>query len=272
MQKESYRSTGSTQDLPQDFKIIFDGFVLAVAVLCPVDVEPFGVYDVRDRVREVLSSVCEYEEIPPCLTHEALVILNAEDKTWKKEKDVYIGVDAKATFESLEKNAYLTIIQQMVGFFRCCNIAQKIEILAENTHKSESLVLGDLKKFLQTSWKEFRKRRELTSRLKGEIVEILDGLSQSSQSLQELDEGGGRLAEQRKHNPVLDDLITKISERDKYLTPRKLIDTNSTMRIIEHVRSELQTYVTNTSTLLSALAGAIIGSVITLVVTYLLRV
>ncbi len=272
LQKEPYRLSGLTEELPQDFKIIFDGRILTVVALCPADVEPSGVYDVRDRVKEVLSTVSKFIEIPPCLTHEAIVIFNKEAKIWKSNKDLYIGVDSNITFERLSKGVYLDLIIHMNEFYHCCGTANKIEKLVADTHKSESLILNDLKKFLQTNWREVRKRRSITSKLKKRIVEILEGLSQYSCYLQELDAGNRHLNEQKKHNPRLNEFIAKILEREEYNNPRELIDMNSTMRIIEHARSELETYITNTSTLLSALTGAVIGSVLTLVVTYLLSV
>jgi CBS-domain-containing membrane protein len=73
-----------------------------------------------------------------------------------------------------------------------------------------------------------------------------------------------------KHNPRLNELVRKIRAQEEYAKPRKEMDINSSMRIVEHARLELETYSLNTSTMLSALAGAIIGSILTLVATYFL--
>jgi hypothetical protein len=243
-----------------------------VAALTPLDVIPWGVYDVRDKLKELLATVCKYEETPPCLTHEALVLFNKEEKIWKSDRDVYIGVETTSEFEKLARMVYEFLIIDLVAFYCCSSIAHDIEKSVLNSHKLESLLLKDLKKFLQTNWHEIRKKRAILSHSKKRIVEILDGLSRYSHDMQELDTSLKHLDERRTHNPRLNELITKITKTDVYAKPRKYLDVVSTMRIIEHTRLELETYITNTSTMVAALAGAIIGSLLTLVATYFLGV
>jgi hypothetical protein len=270
LQKEQYHEGASIEGLPQDFKIIYDGIILVVATFCQLDRRPSGVYDVRDRFRDVLSTVCTFEEVPPCLTHQSVVLLNKKEAIWKSKRDVRIAADLSSDFMDLARELYLELVDDMHQFYHCCEIASKLETRASDIHMMESLLLDDLRQFLKTDWKEIRARRRITAQSRKRMVEILDGLCKYSYDLQELDKAHKSLDDTMKHNPQLNELVRKIRALEEYTKPRKEMDINSSMRIVEHARLELETYSVNTSTMLSALAGAIIGSVLTLVATYFL--
>jgi len=270
LQKEQYHEGASVEGLPQDFKIIYDGMILVVAAFCQLDRRPSGVYDVRDKFRDLLSTVCKFEEVPPCLTHQSVVLLDKKEAIWKSKRDVRIATDLSSDFMELARKLYLELIDDMHQFYHCCEIANKLETQTSNIHTLESLLLDDLRKFLKTDWKEIRKRRRITAQFRNGMVEILDGLCKYSYDLQELDKAHKSLDDTMRHNPRLNELVRKIRALEEYTKPRKEMDINSSMRIVEHARLELETYSVNTSTMLSALAGAIIGSVLTLVATYFL--
>jgi len=270
LQKEQYHEGASVEGLPQDFKIIYDGVILVVATFCQPDRQPSGVYDVRDKFRDVLSTVYKFEEVPPCLTHQSVVLLDKKEAIWKSRRDVRIAADLSSDFMDLARELYLELIEDMRQFYHCCEITNKLETRTSDIHTMESLLLDDLRKFLKTDWKQIRERRKITAQSRNRMVEILDGLCKYSYDLQELDKAHKSLDDTMKHNPRLNELVRKIRALEEYTKPRNEMDINSSMRIVEHARLELETYSLNTSAMLSALAGAIIGSVLTLVVTYLL--
>jgi len=271
LQKEQYRGEALVEDLPQDFKIIFDGIVLVVAALCRYDRRPSGVYDARDKFKDALSIVCNFQEVPPCLTHQSVMFVDKKEAIWKSNVDVRIASEPSSDFMDLARGLYVGLISDMHQFYHCCEVASKLETRALDVHEKESLLLDDLRKFLETDWKEIRKRRKLNKQSRNKMIEILDGLSRYSYDLQELDKAHKRLDDSMKHNPRLDELVTKIRAQEEYTKPQREMDINSSMRIVEHARLELETYSVNTSTMLSALLGAIIGSVLTLIATYFLR-
>jgi len=270
LQKEQYHEGASVEGLPQDFKIIYDGTILVVATFCQFNRRPSGVYDVRDRFRDVLSTVCTFEEVPPCLTHQSVTLLDKKEAIWKSKWDVRIAVELSSDFMDLARELYLELVDDMHQFYDCCEIADKLETWTSDIHTMESLLLDDLRKFLKTDWKEIRVRRRITVQSRNRMVEILDGLCKYSYDLQELDKAHKSLNDTMKHNPRLNELVRKIRALEEYTKPGKEMDINSSMRIVEHARLELETYSVNMSTMLSALAGAIIGSVLTLVATYFL--
>jgi hypothetical protein len=269
LQNEIYRGTFPQNALIEDFKVIYDGHTLVVAASSPLDQRPYGVYDARDRFKAALSSVCEFEEIPPCLTHQSVVLFNKGELVWRNQNDVFIDVDSSSTFLSLARELYLSLIFELNQFYECCYGSKKIMKNVSRVHELESLLINDLKKFLATNWGEFMKKRRLAAQSKKRMVEILDGLSAYGCFTQALNRRIRDLDALRQRNSILNELISKISETAPYDRPRESLDVNASMRLVEHVRREIETYVTNTSTLLSALAGAIIGSILTLAAIYL---
>jgi hypothetical protein len=77
LQKLRYESDASDVDY---FTIVYDGYIMMVAAICPPNKRPWGVCDARDRFQEMLGAVGEIKEVPPCLTHEALVFSQADLK------------------------------------------------------------------------------------------------------------------------------------------------------------------------------------------------
>jgi hypothetical protein len=270
LQDERHRGRDSLEDLPQDFKILYDGQVLVVAALCSLERTPWGVYDVRDRFKDVLSTICKFEEVPPCLTHQCITLFDKKEQVSADKNDLYIGVDLSSDFMTLARWLCLALIQDMRVYYYCCQKSKRVDESVSTIHETESCLLDDLKEFLKVDWWKVLAKRRLTAQSKQRMIEILGRLSKHSQDLQGLQEVQRNLDDRMKHKPLLNEFVKKIRALEEYDKPREGSDIDSSMRIVEHARTELETYSISSATMLSALIGAIIGSILTLLVTYLL--
>ena len=268
LQTASVRGYDFEEGIPEDFKIIFDGQVLAVATFCSSNNFPWGIVDVRDKLKELLSGKIEFIETPPCLTHTALVVLNKGAKQEQDTRDVFVELGSTFNFKEFARSLYWNFILELGEFYVCCKTKNKIEKAVSKIHKLESLLLIDLKNFLETRWFEVLTRRRIVDLSKRKMVEVLSAVSEYNSNLQDLEDETRDLEDTRKVNRRLDEFLIKGSLIQDYLLPEKL-DSELSMRVVEHSRLEIEAYATNTTVYVSALIGAVIGSILTLVIAYL---
>jgi len=268
LQKMLYVSDDSTRGEVEEFKLVYDGSVLLVATWCPLDKWPWGVYDVRDRFIEILKPISEFKEVPPCLTHEAVVFVNKGEKVPKETRNIYLEIEPSATFLDIARSLYLRLGLEMHAFYEACAITDSIDELISDIHKHELKLLSDLGSFLRSGWKEILNKRKLVRQGKEKMLKILEGLTEHASRIEDLGKSRQEIEERMAHNALLKGFIESI-ELDEYCKP-EMLDIESSMRIVEHVRKELEIYSVSTSTIVSALIGAIIGSTLTLIVSYCL--
>ena len=104
--------------------------------------------------------------------------------------------------------------------------------------------------------------------MKTHAIEILESLSEYSSLMRELKEDLSQIQERRAHKIMFDSFMKKV-HLYRYTNPQT-VDSESLIKIIEHARSETETYSSFISTTISTLVGAIIGSTLTLIVSYCL--
>lgn len=269
LQKRDYGQKEREKSKVEKFKVIYDGYVLFVAALCPINERCSGVYDVRDRFEEILKPICKFKELAPCLTHQAIIFVRKGDRITRNTADLYVEVSLSSSVLDLVRNLYLSLGQAMQSFYSLCSLTYFIENSVSEIREHESKLLSILKTFLNTDWKSVRKRGSLIKQGKQKMLEILEGLSDYANLTSMHLESRKEFEEKMKHNTLLNKFIKKI-DLDEYAKPQSTQDTDSSMRIVEHVRRELETYSISKSTMISALLGAIIGSVLTLLAATIL--
>lgn len=254
----------------EDFLVIYDGTILMVCAACSSEERPMGVYDVRDRFLSMMKSIVHgLEMTPPCLTHKAIVYANQPEEVRKSYPgDIYVKMNSKETFFNALQSLYMRIIDEMESFYEACYTCEKTIKTVEEINKHESNLIVSLREFLATTWRKPIKRTKVVSQMKTHSVNILDKLSEYSSLTRELKEDLSLVEEARAHNSLFGKFIDNVV-LDEYTKP-ETVDTDSLIRVIEHVRSETESYGSFVSSFISTLVGAIIGSALTILVSYLL--
>jgi hypothetical protein len=253
----------------EDFIIAYDGEIVMVGAVCSQEKQPWGVYDARDKLLTMLKTLKpEVEMTAPCLTHEGIVFLTNPPKTRKEPSDLYVKIDPEAEIVDILRNLYVHLVHEIKSFYATCGIREAADKVVRELDQHRSEVLLGLWKFMATTWRHPLARAKLVGQMKKSTIQILEKLSDYSSLKRDLRDWISSIEESRAHNGLFNSYIEKIDLKE-YTTPEEA-DSEALMRIIEHVRSETESYGSYVSTLLSALAGAIIGSALTLLTSYLL--
>jgi len=269
LQKKEYVFEESRRSKVERFKVVYDGEFLIVGAMCPLDKRPYGVYDVRDRFEEIMESIYEFESIPPCLTHYAMIFVRKGERYSKEAPDVCLETPPSSTFMDITVDLYLRLHHGMHILYDVSDTRRRIETSSSDINKDVSKLIADLGSFLNSSWKDIRKKRKLLKEARDRMLKILTGLAEYGRGINELAERRKGLEEEMKHVSMLKDLIETVG-LDNYAELETRLNVESQMRIVEHVRNELEIYRVGSSTMTSALIGAIIGSILTLGVAYFL--
>lgn len=241
-----------------------------VVALCDLNKFPWGVFDVRDRLKKVLGSIVKVKIIAPCLSLVGVTFSMQDDDANKEEKrGLFVKISKPTDSKVPLRELYLEVARDLSMFYGASSLTQDIGDVVREIISSESKLLVNLRNFLEADWKQVHKKWGLVSQSKKNMVETLEKLFQYLAYQ-------NRLARERKdidrfviqHNSVSAKLIKHIGLH--YTEPQIVIDTDSVIKTIEHVRNEIEAFSLNTSTFLSALVGAVVGSIITLVASYLL--
>ncbi len=254
----------------EDFTIIYDGFLLIVAAEC-LNLRPTGVFDARDRFEEVLKSVITFETAAPCLTHQAITYFNKGTLISQGFNDLCLEKNSSDTLLDITRTLYLGIGYDMRTFYECCHTTAMIDKTVAAIYENQSLMLSKIELFIDTDWKSIRRRRTIVRDSKKAILSNLKKISQYSVSAMSLEESRRDVQERMKHNKIFGEFINRI-DLDEYTKPQIQFDVQSSIRIIEYVRGELDVYSTNNSTTLSALLGAVIGSILTIIVARIIEI
>ena len=274
LQKARYIWDESIRAEIEDFELVYDGFVLMVAALCDLDKFPFGVYDVRDRVEKALKPIIKIEEkIPPTLYASPVAFLMQSDDIAEKGKGLFINIQEPTESRTLLRKLHTEISYEISSFYDLCSMSKEIDEEVEEIERVQSRLLGNLRDFLSSNWRQIRRKRSLISRCKRDMADILEKVSQYLSDLNALKSERKDFSKYVFKRDTLFTKFTKLIDTvdfDFYTEPYSSLDIVSVTKVVDHVRSEIETYSLNTSTLFSALLGAVVGSVITLVVSCLL--
>ena len=268
LQRNRYIRTDSENSLSEDFDCVYAGGLLFISTICTFDKEPYGVFDVRDRVYAILEKMTKIKVIPPTLFGKPIVL------ALKTDISVTQSEGNERIFEFVENDDSKKLLRdlfEMVGFeleafYEICvnshEIFERVAKIEDKTLKLLDVMSGSY----QQNWKN-RLGADTAERRK-DILEILSEVSkcQSQDSARKRAVMDFRMI--WKESDI--SLIIKPEDVRFYGEPQVKLDTTSVLKSLEFARSELDSRSRNRFALLSAFTGAIVGSLVTLLVSYML--
>lgn len=274
LQKMMYVWNESIRARIEDFQVLYDDSILMVAVVCDLGEFPFGVYDVRDRLMKVLGAVIRTEEpVSPTLYATPITFRMQGESVPEMKEDVFIDVERPTEVQSLLKELYMRTYYQLAMFYDLCIQRHEINEGIKEIENIQQLLLNNLRGFLKTDWKHILRKRSLIKQCKEDMADILEKVSRYLLNQNKLKLGRRQFKTfclgPEKRNTLIYRLLGIVGF-DFYTEPDLFLETESIIKVVDHVRSEIETYSLNISTLISALLGAIAGSAITLALSYLL--
>jgi hypothetical protein len=136
--------------------------------------------------------------------------------------------------------------------------------------KGQKEVLGLLHNYMSTGWPRLLTRRNEIRAIRVKIVELLSSLSSYYSLSSAVKETVSSFQEEQYLDKFTMRILENIDWRDSLqIEP---IDVDHLTRVLEHVRSESQSYLARSSSFDSAILGGIVGSLLTLLAKFVLGI
>lgn len=266
LQKPDYVYSKSSNALVEDFECVYSGDVLFISALCDTDKEPFGVFDVRDRIIRIFEKIMKIEVIPPCLFARPVVFAIKGEIAPSKKHFALFEIPEVTESKVLMGKLNLSVGYELGAFYEVSSLAKDVGKLVGKIQKKTSNLL---KSMIQPSGKTWKRRLGIgISEIRRGIVDILADVTkcQYYNNLRKRKMRDFQMFWNRT------EIIQVLSPDDLrfYGEPYQEVDAESILKSLELVRSELDSYTRNRITILSALAGGVIGSIVTLILSQIL--
>jgi len=268
LQKPDYIRSKSDNALIEDFECVYAGDVLFISALCDIDKEPYGAFDVRDRIIKILKKIAKIEVIPPCLYSRPVTFAMKGEVTPQKELFSPFEITTATESKVLMRELHKMIGYELEAFYDINSFAKDVGSLVDKIQDKTSNLLRSMVRPSKKSWK--RRFGFGTSERRRAIIDILADVTQCQYS-----------NNLRKRNMKNFQMFWRTSPITKFLNPKDIkfygepsqeLDMESILKSLELVRSELDSYTSNRVAILSALTGAVVGSIVTLILSQILAI
>lgn len=250
----------------EKFSVVYDGRIVLYAAELDLrrPYNKWSLLDARDLFFEMMKDLHPVI-IPPTLAEG--VILVSENRTAKWD-ELNLPLRPDDTVKGILRRVYSQYHYELGTFYETCRIRTKAKDSSNLAERNRRNLLDLLGNYLDVGWAEIYTRYSMLSDMHrrgvallkniSDFLEYRDSANDSEESLKQLIDRDKRFKK-----------LMEIAHWSHY-THVESLDIEHAMRILEHVRSEAQSYLTSWSTYLAGLGGAVIGTVLTLILTHFL--
>ena len=254
----------------QEFAIVYDGEVLTIAALCPVNKQPeiVSFAAARDWVEALLKGICDFTTCAPCVTHEAVVFISNKASAPQETRDVYVPLPSNSQILSIFRVLYLEFCLDLHSFYYACGVCDDTDASVLEIRRAQGLLIQNGKAFIETRWHQIFRKRRITRELRVNCIGILETICKYLDLRQTLLESVSSVRDLMRQNAILRRFMKAVNLKE--YTSSEEADVNSILSVVEHIRGELETYSVSSSQIVSALLGGVIGSALTIGLSYFL--
>lgn len=262
-QKSLYRDYLSYEppSKSETFHIVYNGLIIFIASISAIDETPYGVYDARDRVIEILSEKFNTTTIPPCLSHQSFNFVSHELDEDIKDTRLF-PTEEETKLREIYQRLYGVINRGLIEFYNNNNIAKIINEETVNIIKKQKEIADYMNDYLKFTYWDYLKKREIINKVKNELFRLLTMISFYQLRIGRYRKSVKRI-ERERQNITFDILMKQIMLPEEIQLNK--FDMGSMLSLMNNIRCEIDSYQTNNVSLISALIGAIIGSIITII-------
>jgi hypothetical protein len=263
-QVQSIRKKGEHGRVREDFVIVLDGELLLIAGLCSPGDYVAGFPDVRDRMIELLRHTCQPAIVPPNVMGTHLCVLNGETPKPLRpsSKRCVLQMGHLSSVREAMQTVYATLYRELRRFYDARSIALSDVALARKISGGEYGLLKNLGEFNSTRVWQIWTRHRIGRALRRGIADLLLMLSTHRSHLEELSRERGMIETLLQENSDASDFV----EHNfwKTLLSGEVTKADTTLAIIEHAQSEMQTSGIMSVTVWAAVVGAVVASLFVL--------
>ena len=231
---------------------------------------PFGVWDVRNRVKKIFDEYSNGKAkiVPPTFSHTHFTF--SDDRLPDDQLNVNISVQTPIEVKELVRQLYEEVSLDLKIFYSAASLAQGLGELGVNIEIVASKLLGYFNKLLKTSSINVREKWKIIDKTKKEMAELITQITKYRSEELDLKTTLKDFTKTVLYEKTRAAAFLEKVDWEHYTCPFSLLDVDSLFKTVEHIRREIEAFSLNTSAIVSALIGAISGSLITLVATNLL--
>lgn len=266
--------------LAENFAFVTDGQLLYVGAECNSHEEFRGILlgspDVREKIIGLIKEAVECETVGPTPAQIPFLVGHSNAPDWVKSTEaVFVRLEEMATVKGDMASVYDLTNDRLSTFYDIRYDADMTLKQARELGEDQTQLLDQLLILLNMRWLHPIQRRRVTNDIRRNIANILRLLSlhgstsgRVSEDVADLDAKIARenILFDAPQNSSSNEALTKLGWKKH--SEAAIVDRDSVLSIVEHVRSEVQVSRNLSVTIWAALIGAVIGSILTIIGTY----
>lgn len=268
-------------DLTEKFFFLVDGQLLLIGAECG-SIERFrGVFlsgpSVRDKIKELIGEVVDFEIVGPTLAAIPLLISSLPRPRWLSQTEsVFVKFQKRTSSQQALLEIYRQIGPRLSTFYELRYDSDQLSDLSNKIGGAQAKLLDMLVNLLNSGWYEFWIRLRIIVQIRRAIAELLRMLSLYGSDSNRLKNRVSNLEQQllRSGAPIqflqeriISEMFAKLNWKDHVRLA--VVDGDSILNVVEHVRSEIQLTKNLSVTFWAALLGALVGAVVGFILTVL---
>jgi hypothetical protein len=179
-----------------EFTIVYDGRILMVVVLVPIHKWPYGIHRVRLKFEEIMKGICNFEIVAPCVTHEALTIVNDVARDSNGYNDLYLPILTGYDRHAHIQHVYADLSSQLRRFYSACHFRTEGAKATYEITELQKEFIETTRTFMKTEWYNILSRRKTVRELRSKCIDIFAKISEYLSTIQELNEEISDIREQ----------------------------------------------------------------------------
>jgi hypothetical protein len=259
-----YVSYPAVEEISEIFYAVYDGELLILCSECSEGRSVVGFTKVGDQVAKLISRAIERSEtIPPCITHRSLFIVNGEANNENESSEVQVVISEAPTVTDALRLFYATQIDFLWKFYGVAQSAFEARKISIEMRTYQRSILELVERFVNTSDYNIPAKRKLRKEIKLAITRVLRGMAEYSTLQASVSRQMDGLREISEGNNVRMGILERTIVWKEYVEAN--FDFEPILSVIEHARSEMDSYGVSSSSLWAAIIGAIVGAIVTLI-------
>lgn len=247
------------------FFLVLDGQLLFIGAVSSGIKSMLGYPDVRDKLTELLGKATTFRIIPPAVTRAGFLVANARTSRKKLRWEACQQLAKRTSARRAMQIIYLLHAFRLNRFYALANMSHRLDRMRREIGKTQAELLTLVRDFLLTSFYQVPKRHSSSKKIHMMIGAVLELMSRHKSLSQTFQDYMGWLEEILRD----DELMRKFLEQEDWKADVKPqgLDSETTLAIIEHTRSEMEASGLVSVSLWAAVVGAIAGSILTLLLS-----
>jgi len=258
---------------PEDYVILLDGCYMLVGTVCQLGKYPVGLAvapTLRDRLKDLIGEIVPCRIMPPNIAPCSIMVVNGGGESDKEDREwaVTLHLESRATVKHAMQLIYRRLLSSLPHFYDMCQYSDNAYEVATEIVKEQQGLLHQVKDFQQTGVVNFIKRSSMSKEILLKITSLLELQAQLSSIQQEFEYQRSELEKQLRDDKPMKTLFV---ERLDWLTDLKKgrVDLELLLKIVDHARSEMETFGLVSVTVWAAVVGAVAGAVVTVLISHL---